>query len=121
MQHLRRLFFAGGIGLAVGLIGLHKAQAHGGKVNALGCHKDKSTGEDHCHEPGAASQQRVRIVQSALKSLGYAIDDDDGHMGSATTNALAAFEQAKNLPASGKANDALIYQLVLALGANRNC
>ena len=121
MQNIRRSILIGGAGLALAPVFANKAKAHGGKVNALGCHKDKSTGENHCHEPGPARQQKVRIVQSALKSLGYSIDDDDGHMGATTSNALAAFEQAKELPASGKANDALIFQLVLALGAERSC
>jgi len=42
------------------------ARAHGGGLNAEGCHNNRRTGDYHCHRSGTpASQGPVRPVQSA--------------------------------------------------------
>lgn len=42
------------------------ARAHGGGLNAEGCHNNRKTGDYHCHQSGAPTPQRQnRPVQSA--------------------------------------------------------
>lgn len=117
------------------------ALAHGGGLNAEGCHNNRKTGDYHCHrapkEPPplssglysssplraapTASPQRVMTAQAALNALGYDVGAVDGRGGMQTTNALKAFETAQGMSPLGLIDDAAIYQLVLALAARPSC
>lgn len=42
--------------------------AHGGGLNAQGCHNNRKTGDYHCHRGASASSSRLKAV--SLKSRG---------------------------------------------------
>lgn len=56
-----------GASLAVGLPAL-PAVAHGGGLNAQGCHNNRKTGDYHCHRGASASSTRSKA--QALRSGG---------------------------------------------------
>ena len=83
--------------------------AHGGGVDALGCHADKKTGQRHCHnataKPALQSQQSPP-VKPAANSVD-ALDKKNSH----SAPILAAFEQ---LPKPERVQR--IQRLLLKLG-----
>jgi hypothetical protein len=50
------------------------AHAHGGGLNAEGCHKNRKTGDYHCHRDGSsgASQSKSSKVMSAYSGGAFA-------------------------------------------------
>lgn len=52
-------------------VGVGEAQAHTGKVDDLGCHKDRQSGYYHCHEGALAGRKFARKTgaKRALKKL----------------------------------------------------
>ncbi len=59
--------------LAGGLPGLGAAdaQAHGGGLNAEGCHANRKTGDYHCHRGGGAPAARPRAQSLSSRSGAY--------------------------------------------------
>ena len=53
--------------LAIGLPEAWQLMAHGGGLNAEGCHNNRKTGDYHCHRGGAAPSS-VRRVASMVSS-----------------------------------------------------
>ena len=51
-----------GVFMAVGLLAASQAWAHGGGLNAQGCHNNRKTGDYHCHRP----QQSIAPMPSHL-------------------------------------------------------
>ena len=116
--------------------------AHGGGLNASGCHNDRKRGGYHCHNgnpqpqslyrapepaytlPFISSPQssipdfdyKVQIAQKLLAALGYELGSADGMLGSKTSAAISGFQAASSLPQTGTVNDALIDALIMKLG-----
>lgn len=60
------------LALAAGLSAPSLAIAHGGGLNAEGCHNDRKTGGYHCHRaPGAASGAQTPPRPSSSQPLGF--------------------------------------------------
>lgn len=123
------------------------AAAHGGGLNAQGCHNNRKTGDYHCHrapstatDEGASaySSQRSSLLssstdraqgsvhstmaaQTALTSLGYDVGAIDGRMGAKTVAALRSFETGKGVASAGQINDATIFLLVEAIAEKVGC
>ena len=58
-----------------------------------------------------SSGENVRQLQNALNALGYSCGKADGKFGSATYNAVIAFQKANGLKADGKAGSATLEKL----------
>ena len=54
-----RVAFFSAIAAAAYFIAVPDAQAHGGRTDASGCHRERATGERHCHNGGSTSQSLV--------------------------------------------------------------
>lgn len=65
-----------------------------------------------------SSGDSVRTLQTALNSLGYSCGSADGKFGTATYNAVRAFQRAKGLMVDGKAGTATQTALYSASGQN---
>lgn len=68
MKHM--LFAAGALGAAALLTPGTAVQAHGGGLNAQGCHNNRSTGDYHCHRGGGASSSRPARLTGATRAGG---------------------------------------------------
>jgi hypothetical protein len=116
------------------------ALAHGGGVDKNGCHKDRTTGQRHCHgaanrdeapsprpaqrkrsEPVSLSSseidrslpdEKVKIAQKMLIRLGYKLGEPDGYLGTVTQSAIKAFEADRGMPQNGVVDDQLIDALI---------
>ncbi len=68
----RNWFVIAGV-LAGGALGLSTAdaQAHGGGLNAEGCHTNRKTGDYHCHGGGGAAAARPRAQSLSSSSGAY--------------------------------------------------
>ncbi len=115
--------------------------AHGGGLNADGCHNDRQRGTYHCHgglgtrpslrqsapqprlpsllfarpAPIVAFDGRVEAIQKMLKHLGFFVQEADGLMGGQTRKAILAFEEARSLPLTGEASSGLVDALIAAV------
>lgn len=57
------------VGVALGWAG--SAAAHGGGLNAEGCHNNRKTGDYHCHRGGSGSSSApARLTSQPLRSGG---------------------------------------------------
>jgi len=63
---------------------------------------------------------RVRILQAALKALGFSISTVDGDFGSGTLSAVKAFQKATGLTADGKAGKKTLQKLETYFDENGN-
>lgn len=45
------------LGLTLAIVGIDGALAHGGGLNADGCHTNRKTGEYHCHGAGSGGKK----------------------------------------------------------------
>lgn len=117
------------------------ALAHGGGLNAEGCHNDRKRGGYHCHrgsyEPPEPVRQRakpekrndepqtlfggagsisydadVETAQKLLSELGYRPGDPDGLMGEKTRSAIRAFENDSGRTITGIVTQDLISALI---------
>ncbi|WP_238346302.1 excalibur calcium-binding domain-containing protein [Luteimonas saliphila] len=52
--------------LLVALPGAGAALAHGGGLNAEGCHHNRKTGDYHCHRPAAQGPPRQNVAPATL-------------------------------------------------------
>lgn len=67
-----------------------------------------------------SSGSRVRVLQQALKDLGFAISKVDGVFGQSTFEAVMAFQKATGLTADGKAGKNTLVKLESYFDANGN-
>lgn len=115
------------------------AIAHGGGLDANGCHNDRKRGGYHCHNGGGSPPARrpepvrepprplslfsvpdsasaydaqVEIAQKMLARLGYDVGTPDGRLGPRTERAVRAFQAANGLPATGLVTMTLIDALI---------
>lgn len=129
MHRLRRKLLVAGFGLGIAALPGLRANAHGGGMDAKGCHTNRKTGEHHCHSSSnsksgarlSPSAEQIFSAQTALTALGYDVGDVDGQPGSKTQAALEAFERSKDWPIVGEVNDAAIYRLVVVLSEKGVC
>jgi lysozyme family protein len=63
-----------------------------------------------------ARGDRVIDLQNALKQRGFAVGTADGIFGTVTRDALTAFQQSANLPATGIADDKTLQALAATVG-----
>ena len=115
--------------------------AHGGGLDASGCHHDRKRGGYHCHngnpqpqsiyrapEPVYVAQSiysasssipdfdyKLQITQKLLTALGYDLGTADGILGSKTRQAISSFEKTSGLSETGQVSDALIDTLIAKL------
>nr|WP_232307049.1 excalibur calcium-binding domain-containing protein [Sphingomonas sp. Y57] len=61
-----------GIAVAVATFMATIAQAHGGGLNAEGCHNDRKTGDYHCHRGPSAGASRAPLRSYQLLDAGTA-------------------------------------------------
>lgn len=113
------------------------AYAHGGGLNAQGCHNNRKTGGYHCHRAplkpaykrttpqqynssGAASlstSQNTEIILTAqymLSGLGYDVGTPDGVLGVKTQQAILFFQREQSLLLTGRADQTLLLNLAKA-------
>lgn len=116
------------------------AMAHGGGLDANGCHHDRKRGGYHCHNGGGSPPPRprpepvrepprplgllsvsdssgqydaqVEIVQKMLARLGYDVGTPDGRLGPRTERAIRAFQASNGLPETGLVTMRLIDALI---------
>jgi Putative peptidoglycan binding domain len=120
------------------------ALAHGGGLDASGCHNDRQRGGRHCHnsdssplpllrappvfrnlQPSFLGVQpkpikdvfdgRLEAIQKMLKHLGYDPGLIDGRQGEMTRDAIRQFQKENGSPETGEANADLVDQLILAI------
>lgn len=60
MQSIRVLFF-----VLLSAVFTFSTYAHGGGLNAEGCHRNHKTGDYHCHRPKVEKQDKARSVAPA--------------------------------------------------------
>lgn len=97
--------------------------AHGGGLNAAGCHNDRKRGTYHCHRSGYSSpatstallstnrsEYDVKSIQILLEVLGYYSGSIDGIKGGDTRRAIRAFTLDQGL-SSNISVDRLIFEL----------
>ena len=128
--------------IAIGTLFLPTASfAHGGGLDASGCHNDRKHGGYHCHndssqpasiyrtpEPiykprsiySASSNisefdYKVQITQKLLTALGYDLGAADGILGSQTRQAISSFQTASGLFETGEVSDTLIDAMIAKL------
>ena len=110
------------------------AYAHGGGLNAQGCHNNRKTGGYHCHrapskpayeratlqlynafDPDslAASQNKdiILTAQYMLSGLGYYIGPPDGIFGVKTQQAILLFQREQSLLPTGRVDQSLLLNL----------
>lgn len=112
------------------------AFAHGGGLNAEGCHNNRKTGGYHCHRssskpithyrsaPMASSLSRqdsassirmskldIQTAQYLLSGLGYYSFSIDGQYGENTQRAIMAFQRDNALIISGLIDPELLLKL----------
>lgn len=116
--------------------------AHGGGLNAEGCHNDRIRGGYHCHNGGGSRPSlrqsaprptlpsllfsrpdpvvefdgRVEAIQKMLRHLGYDDVTTDGRMGGVTRQAILAFERDQGMTLTGEASATLVDALIVAVG-----
>lgn len=113
------------------------AYAHGGGLNAQGCHNNRKTGGYHCHRApskpaykrttpqqynssGASSlstSQNTEIILTAqymLSGLGYDVGIPDGILGAKTQQAILVFQREQSLLPTGRADQTLLLHLAKA-------
>lgn len=129
--------------LVVGALALLTAStasfAHGGGLNASGCHNNRKTGGYHCHRssytapsrsPSYTSPSRstpvynrkkndVLAAQYLLKTLGYQVGTTDGVSGNQTRSAIKSFQRAQGLMVSGVVTDQLLAKLAQKIHVSR--
>lgn len=54
------------------------AAAHGGGVNAEGCHNNRKTGDYHCHRAPAAAPRAATLAPSTETARSSALSDQSG-------------------------------------------
>jgi hypothetical protein len=64
-----------------------------------------------------ATGERVRELQRALQRLNFPVGEIDGEYGPMTRDAVAAFQRARGLPATGIADPSTLQALGIASGA----
>jgi hypothetical protein len=119
--------------------------AHGGGLDASGCHHDRKHGGYHCHNGNSqptpqpvrrdpvqseshrplgfittpssapAYDREVEIVQKMLAGLGYEPGTPDGRLGPKTEQAISAFQSASGMSETGMITMALIDALIAKL------
>ena len=114
----------------------NSAFAHGGGLNAQGCHNNRKTGDYHCHRAPSASiktstykglsslssgnqsihkgQTYTHMVYSAqylLSGLNYDVGAIDGQAGAKTIAAVIGFQSDHKLPVTGKIDGPLLVKL----------
>lgn len=57
--------------IAMALLFADCAEAHGGGLNAAGCHNNRKTGDYHCHRSGSSTSPPARPVQRAMGGESY--------------------------------------------------
>ena len=58
--------------LAISLVAMPVvAYAHGGGLNALGCHNDRKTGGYHCHRGSGSSSSKLGSLKSSMNEDFY--------------------------------------------------
>lgn len=110
------------------------AYAHGGGLNAQGCHNNRKTGDYHCHrapskpaykrttpqqsnfsERGSLSKSQnaeiILIAQYMLSGLGYDVGVPDGILGVKTQQAILFFQREQSLLPTGRADQTLLLNL----------
>ena len=110
------------------------AYAHGGGLNAQGCHNNRKTGGYHCHRAPAkpaykrtapqqynssgissfSRSQNTEIILTAqymLSGLGYDVGIPDGILGVKTQQAILGFQREQSLLPTGRADQTLILNL----------
>ena len=113
------------------MIGADTAYAHGGGLNAQGCHNERRTGGYHCHRspgwrrtpsprttaqptyrsPVHAINQGVYCAQLMLDGLGYDVGSPDGIMGPNTERGIRAFERVHGMVVTGRVTERLLDEL----------
>ncbi|MDH5832845.1 excalibur calcium-binding domain-containing protein [Luteimonas kalidii] len=76
--------------LLIALLGSGAAWAHGGGLNAEGCHTNRKTGDYHCHRPAAASAPRRQNVAPATFAPARAAPSGQAPAGRAFANCTEA-------------------------------
>ena len=112
------------------------ALAHGGGLNADGCHNNRKTGGYHCHRstrkapPPRSSfrsslnsssglqnygqpQELVEAAQHLLNGLGYDSGIPDGKSGDKTRRAVIQFQQDQSLLPTGLIDQSLLVKLAM--------
>lgn len=125
------------------------AYAHGGGLNAAGCHNERRTGGYHCHRssytPPApkfrnapavdsyvsntrarsrftlANKDQIYAAQTLLKRAGCGLEIVDGKFGPETETAIKKFQAAQNLAVTGDVDDRLIADLVRVIDVPDAC
>ena len=108
------------------------ALAHGGGLDAQGCHTDKGSSERHCHNGSKASaveektaepasledslptmskQERVIKIQHGLKALGFYQGAISGRVTLETFNAIRRAQENLGLPLDGQASADMLMAL----------
>ena len=61
------------LGLCMAMSGYEPAYAHGGGLNAQGCHNNRKTGDYHCHrKPQKSEPTKAQIYNSKKAGVYYA-------------------------------------------------
>jgi len=110
------------------------AYAHGGGLNAQGCHNNRKTGGYHCHRaPSKPAYKRITpqqynssgrapistpqnteiilTVQYMLSGLGYDVGTPDGVLGVKTQQAILFFQREQLLLPTGRVDQKLLLNL----------
>lgn len=128
-----RLFFKILLFLAVFIVFSANAFAHGGGLNASGCHNNRKTGGYHCHrsssKPKTTYSQKstssfnskksvnqterttIKAAQHLLNGLGYDTGVPDGILGDGTRNAVIQFQRENSVLVTGLIDQKLILDL----------
>lgn len=142
MKHLLVI----GLASALAVPNLLPAFAHGGGLNAEGCHNDRKRGTYHCHrssyKPRTAtispsstlsisslrpphserpSADLVFAAQQLLSITGCHQGEVDGQYGPETESAIKRFQEKQRLPIDGKVDDRLIADLSRAVSPTPVC
>lgn len=118
--------------------------AHGGGLDASGCHNDRQRGGYHCHNGGGFSSPirratrairnvepsflvaqpqptrdafdgRLESIQKMLVHLGYDPGPVDGSQGAMTQAAIRQFQKDRGHAETGLASGTLVDQLIAAI------
>jgi len=128
-----KLYFKVSLFLAVYIILSANAFAHGGGLNASGCHNERRTGGYHCHRSSSkpkttysqnpissfnsngsitqSNRTTVKTAQYLLNGLGYDTGVPDGILGDRTRVAVIQFQRDYSILVTGMIDQKLILDL----------